>query len=162
MKITQGSFSYLPPLTDEQIRAQVRYMIQPRTMMVDATGNVIHYRWAVSIEFTDDPHPRNVYWNMWALPMFDLEDPAPVMREIEACREAHPERYIKVNGYDPSPLRQGQALSFIVHQPILDEKGYRLLRTEAGGQVILYQLQPYAVDRPAGERYSPDGRGREE
>ena len=28
-------------------------------------------RW--SVEFTDDPHPRNVYWEMWGLPMFDLK-----------------------------------------------------------------------------------------
>lgn len=160
MRITQGTFSCLPPLTDTQIRAQIEYMIQPRTM-VDAMGIVIHYQWAVSIEFTDDPHPRNVYWNMWGLPMFDLTSADPVTAEIEACRKAHPNCYIKVNGYDPSPLRQGQALSFIVHRPAADEKGYRLLRTEVAGQVIQYELQPYVIDRPPGERYSGDGLGRQ-
>ncbi len=34
--------------------------------------------WAVNIEFTDDPHPRNTYWDMWGLPMFDLRDAAGV------------------------------------------------------------------------------------
>lgn len=143
MYITQGAFSYLPPLTDEQIRAQVQYMI----------GN----GWAVAVEFTDDPHPRNIYWNMWGLPMFGIKDAGALMSEINACRKAHGNCYIKVNGFDPSPLRQGQVLSFIVHRPTQDEKGYRLLRAEGAGQVIDYALQPYAVDRPAGERYQQNG-----
>ena len=28
----------------------------------------------MNLEFTDDPHPRNTYWEMWGLPMFDLQD----------------------------------------------------------------------------------------
>src|SRR5215469_14472398 len=57
MRITQGCFSYLPDLTDEQITAQVQFCLDKG--------------WAVNIEFTDDPHPRNTYWEMWGLPMFD-------------------------------------------------------------------------------------------
>ena len=53
----KAAFSFLPDLTDEQIRAQVQYCID--------NG------WAVSLEFTDDPHPRNTYWEMWGHPMFD-------------------------------------------------------------------------------------------
>jgi len=47
MKLTQGTFSFLPELTDEQIGSQVEYCL--------ANG------WAVAIEYTDDPHPRNSY-----------------------------------------------------------------------------------------------------
>ena len=60
MRITQGTFSFLPDLTDEQIEAQIRYALD--------------HGWAISIEYTDDPHPRNTYWEMWGLPMFDLDD----------------------------------------------------------------------------------------
>ena len=94
MRLTQGTFSYLPALTDEEIEAPVRYIIQ--------------HGWAVSIEYTDAPSPYNVYWHMWGLPMFDLEDPAPAMYECRKCREAFPHHYIKVNGYDPSPMWQAQ------------------------------------------------------
>ena len=80
MRITQGCFSFLPDLTDTQIAAQINYCLDQN--------------WAVAIEFTDDPHPRNTYWNMWGLPMFDLRDPAGVMGELKACREAKPETYI--------------------------------------------------------------------
>src|SRR4051812_36725027 len=62
MRLTQGTFSFLPDLTDAQITAQVAYCIR--------NG------WAVNIEYTDAPHPRNTYWEMWGLPMFDLKDPA--------------------------------------------------------------------------------------
>nr|MBP8139691.1 ribulose bisphosphate carboxylase small subunit [Burkholderiales bacterium] len=57
MRITQGTFSYLPDLTDAEIAAQIDY----------ALGK----GWSVSVEHTDDPHPRNVYWEMWGMPMFD-------------------------------------------------------------------------------------------
>jgi ribulose bisphosphate carboxylase small subunit len=43
-RISQGSFSLLPDLTDSQIKAQVDYALK--------NG------FAVGIEYTDDPHPR--------------------------------------------------------------------------------------------------------
>ena len=58
MRITQGTFSFLPDLTDEQIAAQIRYALD--------------HGWAMSVEHTDDPHPRNPYWEMWGTPLFDL------------------------------------------------------------------------------------------
>lgn len=103
MKITQGTFSYLPDLTDEEIAAQVAY----------ALGN----GWAVSVEHTDDPRPRNNYWDMWGLPMFDLTDPAGVLIEVNECRAAFPGHYVKVSAYDARFGRQTTALSFLVNRP---------------------------------------------
>ena len=81
-RVTQGCFSLLPDLTDTQIEAQIKYCI--------TNG------FAVSIEWTDDPHPRNCYWEMWGLPLFDIPDVATVMYEINECRKAHPGIYIKL------------------------------------------------------------------
>ncbi len=82
MRVTQGCFSYLPDLSDADIRTQVQYCIDKG--------------WAVNIEFTDDPHPRNTYWEMWGLPMFDIKDAAAVMLELDACRKVHAgRRYIR-------------------------------------------------------------------
>ena len=50
MKLRQGTFSFLPDLTDAEIHTQVQYCID--------NG------WAVSVEYTDDPHPRNTYWEI--------------------------------------------------------------------------------------------------
>lgn len=138
MRITQGTFSYLPDLTDEEIKAQVQYCLD--------------HDWPVSVEYTDDPHPRNVYWEMWGLPLFDMKDAVAVMEEVQACRKAYPNHYIRVNGYDRSLGRQTTALSFIVNRP-QEEPGFRLERTEVADRQIRYTLKAYATDRPTGQRY---------
>ncbi|HWP47377.1 MAG TPA: ribulose bisphosphate carboxylase small subunit [Candidatus Limnocylindrales bacterium] len=138
MRLTQGTFSYLPDLTDEEIRAQVQYCLD--------------HDWPVSIEYTDDPHPRNIYWEMWGLPMFDLKDAAGVMEEIKACRNAFPNYYIRVNGYDRTLGRQTIALSFLVNRPE-KEPGFHVERMEYADRQIKYTLRAYATDKPAGQRY---------
>jgi ribulose-bisphosphate carboxylase small chain len=138
MRITQGTFSYLADLTDEEITAQIGYAL--------ANG------WPLSVEFTDDPHPRNSYWGMWGLPMFDLADPAGVLLEVNACRTTHPDCYIKLNAYDARLGRQTTALSFIVHRPD-PEPGFRLDRQESADRRISYTTVSYAAQRPSGDRY---------
>ncbi|MGH2873764.1 MAG: ribulose bisphosphate carboxylase small subunit [Solirubrobacteraceae bacterium] len=140
MRLTQGTFSFLPDLSDEQIEAQIRYSLT--------------HGWAMSVEYTDDPHPRNSYWEMWGQPLFDLriEESGVVLREVRACREAHPRHYVKLIAYDASRGRQTTALSFIVNRPA-DEPGFRAERTDAHDRVMLYQLHPYASDAPTGRRY---------
>ena len=126
MRVTQGTFSFLPDLTDEQIRAQVEY----------ALGK----GWALGIEFTDDPHPRNTYWEMWGQPMFDLRDAAGVMAELRACREATAEQYIRINAFDATRGFETVRLSFMVQRPAT-ESGFRLQREESAGRVVRYTLQ---------------------
>jgi ribulose-bisphosphate carboxylase small chain len=139
MRITQGTFSYLPDLTDQQIKAQIQYCL--------------NNEWAVSVEYTDDPHPRNVYWEMWGQPMFDVKDAATIFSEVVACRETHPDKYIKVNGYNRRYTKQTTALSFIVNRPKV-EPGFRLDRQESNDRVVRYTLHSYATEKPAGSRYS--------
>ena len=139
MRITQGTFSFLADLTNEQISKQVEY--------------ALHNKWAVSVEFTDDPHPRNTFWEMWGLPMFDLEDPAGVMYEIDACRKAYPNHYIKVNAFDHNKGWETIRLSFIVHRPA-HEPGFSLVRQEVRGRTVNYVVHSYATDKPEGARYT--------
>ena len=139
MRITQGTFSFLPDLTDAQIRAQIEYCL--------AKG------WAVSVEFTDDPHPRNTFWEMWGLPMFDLKDAAGVMAEVVACKTAHPNEYVKVNAFDSSHGWECLRLSFIVNRP-KQEPGFALERQETQGRNISYTTRSYAARKPEGERYA--------
>jgi ribulose-bisphosphate carboxylase small chain len=141
MRVTQGAFSFLPDLTDAQISAQIEYCLRQE--------------WAMSVEFTDDPHPRNTYWEMWGIPMFDLRDAVGVMTEVCACRQAHPEAYVRVNAFDSARGWETVRLSFLVQRPT-DEPGFRLDRTEARGRTIRYRLSAYSLDRPPGQRYRPD------
>lgn len=144
MRITQGTFSFLPDLSDEEIEAQVRYALQ--------NG------WSISVEYTDDPHPRNSYWEMWNLPLFDLapDEARVAMREVTACRERFPDSYVKLTAYDARYGRQTTALSFIVNRPA-QEPGFRLERADRHDRTVAYRLHSYATDVPAGQRYRAGG-----
>ena len=142
MRITQGTFSYLPDLTDDEIKAQIQYGIDQG--------------WALAIEFTDDPHPRNVYWEMWGLPMFDLSDAAGGLYEVNRCREAYPNRYIRVTLYNPKLTKMTVALQFLVNRPA-EEPGFSLIRQESNDRVIRYTMHSYAAEKPHGERYATNG-----
>ena len=85
--LTQGTFSFLPSLTDDEIHLQVQYCLDND--------------WPINVEFTDDPHPRNSYWEMWGLPMFDVKDSSAILYEINQCRRAYPHHYIRVGSLRP-------------------------------------------------------------
>jgi len=139
MRITQGTFSFLPDLSDEQIIKQLDYCL--------AKG------WAVGIEYTDDPHPRNVYWEMFGNPMFDLHDAAGIMLEIDACRKTYPSHYIRVTAFDSTHTVESVVLSFIINRPA-NEPGFRLVRQEVEGRSMRYSMESYATQaHPEGARY---------
>ena len=136
-RVTQGQFSFLPELTDDEIRAQIRY------------GLSRGYAW--SVEYTDDPHPRNTYWEMYGMPMFDLTDAAGVMLELSQCRSTFPQHYIRLMAFDSTRGIESIAMSFIVNRPAL-EPGFGLVRQEVDGRQIRYTVHSYATDKPEGQR----------
>ena len=123
MRITQGCFSFLPDLTDEEITAQVEYML--------SRG------WAVGVEYTDEPHPRNTYWEMWGHPMFDLKDAKGVMMELADCRKAHGDDYIRLIAFDSTRGFETVTMSFIVNRPKVEPQ-IVMRRTEVDGRSIRY------------------------
>ena len=137
-RITQGQFSFLPDLTDEEIVLQIEY------------GLARGYAW--SIEYTDDPHPRNTYWEMFGMPMFDLRDPAGILAEVNACRKTFPNHYIRVTAFDSTRGWETPRMSFIVNRPAV-EPGFRLVRQEIEGRAIRYTVESYAAQAPEGTRY---------
>ena len=138
MRLTQGTFSFLPDLTDEQINKQLDYAISKK--------------WAINIEYTEDPHPRNSYWELWGLPLFDITDPATVMLEINSCRKQNSNVYIKVNAFDNTRGVESCVLSFIVNRPAY-EPGFELVRSEDVGRNQKYSFRSYATSKPEGSRY---------
>ncbi len=138
-RITQGNFALLPDLTDEQIKKQLDYAIK--------NG------FSISIEYTDDPHPRNCYWEMWGLPLFDIASSAILLHEINQCRSTYHNFYIKVNAFNNQRGVESTATSFLVHRPSF-EPGFYLSRQETKGRNIAYTLNSYAVSfNPEGVRY---------
>ena len=107
----------------------------------------------MNIEFTDDPHPRNTYWEMWGLPMFDLRDAAGIMKELADCRRVYGDRYIRISRAS-IPRTAGSRCGSLSsstgrrRSPASGSTGRRSI-----GRNIRYTTRAYAADRPEGERY---------
>ncbi|WP_018973870.1 ribulose bisphosphate carboxylase small subunit [Rudaea cellulosilytica] len=137
-RLTQGQFSFLPDLTDAQITKQLQYALRQG--------------WAVGIEYTDDPHPRNTYWEMFGNPMFDLRDPAGILLEINNCRKTFASHYVRVTAFDATRGVESPKMSYLVNRPA-NEPGFGLVRQEVDGRNIRYTIHSYATDKGEGERY---------
>ena len=137
-RVTQGQFSFLPDLTDAQIIAQIKYALKNN--------------WAVNVEYTDDPHPRNTYWEMYGIPMFDLKDPAGILKEINECRKTFPNHYVRVTAFDSTHGWETPRMSYLVNRP-KNEPGFSLQRQEVDGRNVRYTIHSYATDKPEGTRY---------
>jgi ribulose-bisphosphate carboxylase small chain len=139
-RITQGAFSFIYDLNDSQLRSQIDY--------------ILRNGWAIGIEYTDDPHPRNAYWELWGLPMFDKTDIGSIMLEVDEVRKTHGEKYIKINAFNNARGIESTALSFLIHRP-KSEPGFYLERQESEGRNIRYTIKSYSVEsNPTDNRYT--------
>merc|ERR1712188_169756 len=100
------TLSYLPQLSNDDIRKQIEYMIRNQ--------------WTPSLEFSEDGdiylntrmgpgYYDNRYWSMYKLPMFGCSDAGEVVREIENCKREFPNAKVRVMGFDSK--RQVQTVS---------------------------------------------------
>jgi len=139
VRLTQGCFSFLPDLTDQQIEKQINYSMSKG--------------WALNVEWTDDPHPRNNYWELWGLPLFDVKDTATVMFELNEARKSCAAGYIRINAFDASYGTESCVMSFITNRPA-NEPGFYLDRTEGSGRQVIYSIKSYSVQaNPEGSHY---------
>ena len=95
-----GTFSYLPQLTEEELRKQVEYIV--------ARG------WNPGIEHTEPENTSSNYWYMWQLPMFGETDIDAIFQEVEQCKKANPGNHVRLIGYDN--FRQTQGTAMVVHR----------------------------------------------
>jgi ribulose-bisphosphate carboxylase small chain len=98
------TFSYLPSLSDEQVRAQVEYIISKG--------------WNPAVEHTEPENATDTYWYMWKLPMFGETDVERVLAEAEACHKAHPNNHVRLIGYDNYAQSQGTAMVIFRGTPV--------------------------------------------
>jgi len=113
------TFSYLPPLSDDEIALQVEYITRNGwTPALEFSPADIAY---VSSESTIRMGPvscnyyDNRYWTLWKLPMFGCTDPGQVLREVVASTKAFPDAYVRLVAFDS--VRQVQVMSFLVQRP---------------------------------------------
>ncbi len=124
MRLTQGQFSFLPDLTDSEISLQIDYALSQG--------------WAIGIEYTNDPHPRNTYWTMWM--------------ELTACRKAQKNKYIRLLAFDANKGFESVRMSFLTNRPDV-EPGFELVRSEGPGRQVGYTIRSYATEKPDDHRY---------
>ncbi|MDA8362800.1 MAG: ribulose bisphosphate carboxylase small subunit [Gammaproteobacteria bacterium] len=90
------TFSYLPAMSDEEIRKQVEYIVKRG--------------WNPAIEHTEPENSFGHYWYMWKLPMFGETDVDRILAEADACHKAHPGNHVRLVGYDNYKQSQGAAM----------------------------------------------------
>jgi ribulose-bisphosphate carboxylase small chain len=95
------TFSYLPPLTDAEVRLQIAHLTREGLIP--------------GIEFAVDAEPADSYWSFWKLPFVSRPTPEAVLAEIDQCAAANTDAEIKLVGYDS--VRQGQVVAFVVRRP---------------------------------------------
>merc|ERR1719164_129517 len=92
------TFSYLPPLTDEEIGRQVGYLIRnglvPCLEFEASETAYCGFRLGTDTSISSCQY-ENRYWSMWKLPMFGCTDPSQVLGEIAACRRAFPSCFVR-------------------------------------------------------------------
>ena len=94
------TFSYLPQLSKESIRAQIQYIVDKG--------------WNPGIEHTEPENAFGYYWYMWKLPMFGATDLNAVIDELDACRRSYPDHHVRLIGYDN--YSQSQGVCFVVYE----------------------------------------------
>ena len=139
MRITQGLSRSCPTSTTSRSRAQVEYCLRKG--------------WAVSVEFTDDPHPRNTYWEMWGMPMFDLHDAAGVDAGDQGLPQGQSGNLcagqrLRLHARLGNRARCRSWCSAPRTSPASGSSGRR---RKAAPSVT--RCSAYGVDRPAGRRY---------
>ena len=127
--VTQGCYSFIQPLTLDDIELQLNHCVKEG--------------YAVGIEYTYDPHPRNAYWDMWGKPVFKEEKPiipTDIIFEMRELLRSHPNAYHKLVAFDNSKGTESCAMAFIVHRPS-EEKGFRLYRQEGHSRLLRYTIE---------------------
>ena len=80
------TFSYLPAMTDAEIRTQIAYIVSKG--------------WNPGIEHCEPENAFQNYWYMWKLPMFGETDVDAILAECAACHKAHPNNHVRLLGFD--------------------------------------------------------------
>ena len=145
-----GTFSYLPDLTDEQIEAQLRYALR--------NG------WAIMVEHTDDPHPRNRCWEMWGQPhVRPARATTSAWRMAEVRAAARGATRSATSRWSPTTARSGrQTTRAVLHRAAPAGRAGLPARAPGGLRPPspLHDRTPTRPTRRPGERYRAERRTR--
>lgn len=106
------TLSYLPPQSEEFIAKEVDYMIKKGwipCLEFDQVG-CIHRENSNMPGYYDGR-----YWTLWKLPMFGCNDSSQVLNEIQQCKKAYPNAFIRCLAFDN--VKQAQCMAFLIQKP---------------------------------------------
>ncbi|KAL3535383.1 hypothetical protein ACH5RR_003844 [Cinchona calisaya] len=106
------TLSYVPPLSDDSIALQIDYMLKNGwipCLEFDAVG-FVHRENSRMPGYYDGR-----YWTLWKLPMFGCTDSSLVLNEIQECKKAYPNAYIRCLAFDN--IKQVQCMAFVIQKP---------------------------------------------
>ena len=98
------TFSYLPEMTNEQIRKQVAYIVSKG--------------WNPAVEHSEPENATSNFWYMWKLPMFGETDVDRILDEADACHKAHPNNHVKLIGFDNYTQSKGAEMVIYRGKPV--------------------------------------------
>ncbi|CAO2815624.1 unnamed protein product [Amaranthus hypochondriacus] len=107
------TLSYLPPLTPDQLMAQVQYLLNKG--WIPCVEFELEHVFVYRENHRSPGYLDGRYWTMWKLPMFGCTDPIQVVAELEEAKKAYPNAFIRIIGFDN--MRQVQCISFIAYKP---------------------------------------------
>ncbi len=97
---TLETFSFLPPLTQQEVYDQISYMLTQKL--------------TPAIEHEDPAKVMSPYWTMWKLPFFGEQELSKVVAELEECHRSYPDHHVRLIGYDS--YTQSQGVCFVVYR----------------------------------------------
>eukprot|EP00884_Botryococcus_braunii_P011161 jgi/Botrbrau1/20045/Bobra.200_1s0050.1 len=113
------TFSYLPPLRDDEVARQVDYITGngwiPCLEFAESDKAYVESDSSIRFGAVNSGYQDNRYWTMWKLPLFGCTDSGQVLREIQQCTRAFPDSYIRLVAFDNK--RQVQVAGMLVHRP---------------------------------------------
>lgn len=98
----QESFSFLTPLSTNDVQAQIE--------------NILKQGWMPIIEYAEDATLEDFYWNLWPVPRQDEVNLKWVVSQIEACSRRYPFAHVRLSGYNTQ--KREFALNFIAKAPM--------------------------------------------
>lgn len=112
------TFSFLPPLSDNEIAKQVDYIVAngwtPCLEVAPEDTSSTADVFASRITCTTATYYDNRYWSLWKLPMFGCTNADEVLREISAAKRAFPDCFVRLVAFDSD--KQVQVSSFLVQR----------------------------------------------
>merc|ERR1712146_829321 len=86
------TFSYLPALSDDDIKKQIGYMLR-KGLTPCLEFDCAERSFAKEQPAYGPGFYYNRYWMMWKLPMFGCTDGDQVLKEVAACKKDYPDHY---------------------------------------------------------------------